>query len=260
MKRRLFDRLLLPARVHAIEQRAPRLRHVTLAGPALAGLAWLPGQHVRLQVGAGPGAVDWLIGALRTYSVWNYDGETIELIVYDHGDGDGDGSGPGAEWARTAQAGDELRLLKPEGGFTTTPAAYHLLAGEETAQVAYGPMLRALPADARVFGRLEVDGPDERLDLGRDPNPGQDPEPNSHPDRTWDLDWSYRRGRSAASAQTLVDAVRALDLPAEPGMAYLAGEARTIQLIRRHLVEERNWPRRNVRTKPFWTPGKKGLD
>jgi NADPH-dependent ferric siderophore reductase len=48
--------------------------------------------------------------------------------------------------------------------------------------------------------------------------------------------------------------------PAEPGMAYLAGEARTIQLIRRYLVEERRWPRHNVRTEPFWTPGKKGLE
>lgn len=246
MKRRLFDRLLLPARVHAVEQRAPRLRHVTLTGPALAGLSWLPGQHVRLQVGAAPGAVDWLMGALRTYSVWDYEGETLEVIVYDHGESDG----PGAAWARTARPGDEVLLLKPEGGFITAPAGYHLFAGEETAQAAYGAMLRALPADARVFGRLEVDSPDERLDLGQD----------GAPYGKWDLDWSYRRGRSAASAQTLVDAVRGLDLPAEPGMAYLAGEARTIQRIRRHLVEDRHWPRRNVRTKPFWTPGRKGLD
>ena len=242
MKTRLFDRLLRPAHVHTIERWAPRLRHVTLTGPELAGLAWLPGQHVRMQVGAGPGPVDWLIGTLRTYSVWNYDGETLELIVYDHGDS----NGPGAEWARTAEPGDELRLLKPDGDFTTTPAGYHLFAGEETAQVAFGAMLRALPADVRVFGCLEIDSPDERLDLGQG--------------RDWDLEWSYRRGRSAASAQTLVDAVRGLDLPAEAGMAYLAGEARTIQLIRRHLVEERHWPRRNVRTKPFWTPGKKGLE
>ena len=246
MKRRLFDRLLLPARVHTVEQWAPRLRHVTLTGPALAGLAWLPGQHVRLQVGAASGPAGWLIGTLRTYSVWNYDGETLKLLMFDHGDS----NGPGAEWARTAQPGDELRLLKPEGDFTASPAGYHLLAGEETAQVAYGAMLRALPADVRVFGCLEVDSPGERLDLGEELNPN----------RNWDLDWSYRRGRPAACAQTLVDAVRSLDLPAEPGIAYLAGEARTIQLIRRHLVEERHWPRRNVRTKPFWTPGKKGLE
>lgn len=242
MKRRLLDRMLLSARVHSVEQLAPRLRHVALTGPELAGLAWEPGQHVRLQVGAAPGAVDWLVGTLRTYTIWEYDGEILELIVYQHGDDEG----PGAEWARTARPGDELRLMKPEGSLVTTPAAYHLFAGEETAQVAYGPMLRALPATARAFACLEVDTPDERLDLA--------------PNGNWDLHWTFREGRPAASATTLVDAVRALDLPAEPGIAYLAGEARTIQLIRRHLTEDRHWPRRTIRTKPFWTPGRKGMD
>ncbi|SHF72446.1 NADPH-dependent ferric siderophore reductase, contains FAD-binding and SIP domains [Jatrophihabitans endophyticus] len=242
MKRRLLDRLLHSARVHSVQRRAARWRHVTLVGPELAELSWQPGQHVRLQVAAAPGAVDWLVGTLRTYSVWDHHDDALELLVFDHGDG------PGAAWARTARPGDELRLLGPEGRFVTAPAAHHLFVGEETAQVAYGPMLRALPADAVVFGRLEVDGPDERLDLGADGIPRHD------------VEWSYRGGRSAASAQPLVDAVRALDLPPEPGIAYLAGEAHTIQLVRRHLVEERQWPRRNVRTKPFWTPGRTGLD
>ena len=246
MKHRLLDRLLLPARVDRVEQRAPRLRLITLAGPALAGLDWQPGQHVRLQVAAAPGAVDWLVGTLRTYSIWDCRDGTLQLMVFDHGDG------PGATWSRTAEPGDELMLLKPQGDFTTAPAAYHLFAGEETAQAAYGPMLRDLPAGAGVFARLEVDGPDDRIDLTE----GVDEDRT----RNWDLGWDYRRGRSAASAQTLVEAVRGLDLPAEPGLAYLAGEARTIQLIRRHLVEDRHWPRRNVRTKPFWTPGRKGLD
>ncbi|MEU4241250.1 siderophore-interacting protein [Actinoplanes sp. NPDC026619] len=243
MKQRLLDRLLLAARVHAVEQLGPRLRLITLTGPSLGGLAWVPGQHVRLQVAAGPSAVDWLVGTLRTYTVWNHLDQTIELIAVDHGDG------PGAAWSRTVRAGDQLMLLKPQGSFVTdASAAYHLFAGEETAQVAYGPMLRALSAEARVFARLEVDSPEDRIEL----TPGQNP--------NWDLDWDYRHGRSAASAPTLVAAVRRLDLPPEPGVAYLAGEARTIQLIRRHLVDERGWPRRNVRTKPFWTPGRKGLD
>ncbi|MEV4085779.1 SIP domain-containing protein [Nonomuraea fuscirosea] len=51
-----------------------------------------------------------------------------------------------------------------------------------------------------------------------------------------------------------------MDLPDTPGVAYLAGEARTIQAVRAHLVGERGWHRRDVRTKPFWTPGRKGLD
>lgn len=212
------------------------MRLVTLAGPDLAGLAWVPGQHVRLQV--GPGGVDWLVGTLRTYTVWDYRDDRLELIVFDHGDG------PGAEWGRTAKPGDELMLMRPQGDFVTARAAYHVFAGEETAQVAYGVMMRALPADAQVFARLEVESPDERLPM----------------DPKWDVDWTYRQGRSAASSESLVEAVRGLELPAEPGRAYLAGEARTIQMIRRHLVEERGWARRDVVTKPFWAPGRKGLD
>jgi NADPH-dependent ferric siderophore reductase len=212
VKRRLLDRILLPAQVHAVMQQTPRQRLVTLTGPALADLNWQPGHQVRLQVAAGPGA----------------------------------------QWSRTAQPGDKLMLLQPHGDFTTIPADYHLFAGEETSQVAYGPMLRALPGAAKVFARLEVESRDERLPL----SPQADGEHNPN----WDIAWSYRHGRPAASSETLVEAVRDLELPPEPGVAYLAGEARTIQMIRSHLVDQRNWPRCNVLTKPFWAPGKKGLD
>ncbi|WP_281259398.1 SIP domain-containing protein [Actinomadura meyerae] len=43
--------------------------------------------------------------------------------------------------------------------------------------------------------------------------------------------------------------------PAEPGIAYVAGEARTVQAVRAHLVRNRGRPRRSVLVKPFWTPG-----
>jgi NADPH-dependent ferric siderophore reductase len=64
----------------------------------------------------------------------------------------------------------------------------------------------------------------------------------------------------AASSQTLLQSLTQLQLPSEPGTAYLAGEARTIQMLRRHLITERRWPRQAIRTKPFWTPGRRGLD
>ncbi|AJZ82045.2 siderophore-interacting protein [Streptomyces sp. AgN23] len=247
MKSRLVDRLLLPVHVDTVEQLGPRLRRVILTGSALAGLTWHPGQHVRLQVAPAPPALDWIVGTLRTYSIWDFDDQAMELIVFDHGEG------PGAGWARTARPGDELMLLKPQGNLAVqSEARYHLFAGDETAQVSYGPMLRALPDDAQVFARVEVDSPAERIDLTPKQRPAARP--------GWNVDWTYRQGRSAASSRSLVEAVRSLPLPDEPGIAYLAGEARTIQLIRRHLVEERNWPRRHVRTKPFWTPGRKGLD
>jgi NADPH-dependent ferric siderophore reductase len=43
-------------------------------------------------------------------------------------------------------------------------------------------------------------------------------------------------------------------------VAYVAGVARTIQAVRNAFVHERRWPRKAIRTKPFWTPGKRGLE
>ncbi|MEV0378511.1 siderophore-interacting protein [Nonomuraea sp. NPDC050643] len=234
--RRLLDRMFVTGEVVEVETVAARMRRIRIGGAALAGLRWTPGQHVRLLIGAG----GLLGGVLRTYSVWHHDPawEAVDLIGYDHG-----GDSPGASWVRNAEPGQGVAFTRPEGGFVVRPeAAYHLFAGEETASVAFGAMLRALPEGASAFGAVEADGPDGHLDL-----PG-------------DLVRVCRDGAPAARSQVLVNAVRELDLPAGPGVAYLAGEARTIQAVRAHLVDERGWQRRDVRTKPFWTPGRKGMD
>jgi NADPH-dependent ferric siderophore reductase len=226
--------LFARAAVGSIDLITPRMRLIRLAGPELRGLTWIPGQQVRVRVRDPRGKT-----ALRTYSVWSYHGDQFELCVLDHGDG------PGAHWARVLSKGDEVLLRKPEGTFVTgQDAAYHLFAGEETAAVAFGAMLGALPSGERVYGAIEVAREDDRLPLPR----------------TDELSWRFRGDAPAAASAGLVSAVRELGLPAEPGVAYLAGEARTCQAVRAHLVTERGWPRRSVLVKPFWAPGKRGLE
>ncbi|HEY4022332.1 MAG TPA: siderophore-interacting protein [Pseudonocardiaceae bacterium] len=221
--------------VTSIDLLGPRMRRITISATELRGQPWTPGQQVRVRTG-DPKTGDR--GPKRSYSVYAYAEDSIELCVLDHG-----GDGPGSAWARRIAVGQPVDLSRPEGSFVLRhPAPYHVFAGEETASVAFAAMLRALPASASVFGVVEVDTPDDRLPL-----------PDS-------ISWAYRAGGSAASSETLVDAVGKLKLPDEPGIAYLAGEARTIQLVRKHLVKDRNWPRRNVITKPFWTPGRSGMD
>jgi len=238
----LLDLLFLRGQVVELEQVTPRMRAVRLSGPGLRELSWLPGQHVRVHVTDARHPRAWVSlmrDVLRTYSIWSYDGRTLELRILDHGDG------PGARWLRGLAVGDEVMLGKPEGRLVLAEAApYHLFAGEETAAVAFGAMLRALPAGTPAYGVIEVAGEPDRLALPRGT----------------DLTWSYRGGRTAADSATLVAAVRELPLPAEPGVAYVAGEARTCQAVRAHLVRERGWPRRSVVVKPFWAPGRRGMD
>jgi NADPH-dependent ferric siderophore reductase len=221
--RRVLDRLFLHGEVSAVEDMTRRMRRIRLSGESLGGLAYRPGQHVRVRVGEL--GIRGIRDALRTYSAWDYDVRGhLDLCVLDH-----PASGPGVRWARAVHIGQKVAFTKPEGRLVLQQdVPYHLFVGDETASVAFGAMLRALPVSAKVLAVLEGE---DCLPLARD--------------ATW-----VQRG----------DLVQSLDLPAEPGVAYVAGEARTCQAVRRHLVQEQNWPRKAVIVKPFWAPGKRGLD
>ncbi|GAA3170653.1 siderophore-interacting protein [Nonomuraea salmonea] len=130
----------------------------------------------------------------------------------------------------------------PQGDFFTREADFHVFIGEETAGAAFGPMIRALGDAAEVHGVVESEAPEHDLPL-----PGRP------------LRRVHRHGSPAVASRVLLDAVAGLDLPGNTGAAYVAGEARTCQLVRDFLVRERNWPRTSIKVKPFWAPGKRGL-
>ncbi|MEU3980350.1 siderophore-interacting protein [Streptomyces sp. NPDC026672] len=222
----VLDLLTVRGTVTAAEPFAGRMRLLRIEGPGLAGLAVRPGQQVRVHVGSGL--------TRRTYSVWRHDpAGAVELCVLDH-----PGAGPGARWGHGAAVGDEVRLGRPEGTFVLRPeASHHVFVGDETASVAFGAMLAALPADARISGCVETGTAADRLPL-------------AHADR---LDWLIR------GEDSLPEVVRRL-APGPGGAAYVAGEARTVQEVRRVLVKEAGWDRRSVLTKPFWAPGRRGME
>jgi NADPH-dependent ferric siderophore reductase len=241
---RLVDRLLNRATVVEVSPMGARMRRIRLQADEIRDLRWTPGQQVRILVGS----VDWkaLRGGfrdlLRTYSVYDLDrdGGCLDLCVLDHGDG------PGAQWSRRVQPGDDVHFGGPEGQLTVDPAAsFHLFIGEETASVAFGAMTRCLPSASKVLGVIEVSGSADRLEIAR----------------AGDIDWLFRGDAPAASSASLIAAVTKLELPETPGHAYVAGESKVCAAVRRHLVEDRGWPGRGAITvKPFWTPGKKGLE
>ena len=228
----MLDLVFRHGTVELVEQFTGTMRRIRIAGEALRDLAWTPGQHIRLLVGE----LKWTRAfrdALRTYTVWNYDRRgLLDLCVLDH-----PAPGPGARWASAVRPGHRVALTRPEGRLVLRDGpARHVFVGDETAAVAFGAMLRALPASAHSHALLESSAPESRLPL---PGPGR-------------VAWVDRGA--------LLDALRDLELPDEAAVAYIAGEARTCQAVRRHFIQERAWPRRAMIVKPFWTPGRRGLD
>ena len=143
--------------VTSIEPAAAHLRRIRIEGDDVARLDWVPGQQVRVHTTDLLDPHNWRRprDILRTYSVWRYDGG-LELVVLDH-----DTGGPGARWARELQTGQLVTFSHPEGSFVLRDdAPYHVFVGEETASVAFGAMLAALPAGTPVYPVLEVARPD----------------------------------------------------------------------------------------------------
>jgi NADPH-dependent ferric siderophore reductase len=242
----LRDAVFLTGTVSEIEELTPRLRRIRLSSQRLKGLTWTPGQHIRLQVA---GLVESALrlhphDALRTYSIYDADPHTgsLDIVMLDH-PGVPEVDTPARHWANAVAIGSHAQITRPQGNFVVRGgAAYHVFVGEETASVAFAAMLRSLPADSDVYGVVEGAAGSDQLPLARS------------------LTQVLRGAAPAVNSPVLAEALRGLRLPDHPGVAYLAGEAKTVQTLKKILITERGWDRRDIRTKPFWTPGRAGME
>ncbi|WP_157245368.1 siderophore-interacting protein [Nonomuraea typhae] len=170
---------------------------------------------------------------VRTYTVRAWDPDTLELtidFVY-HGD-----EGVAGPWAAAAKPGDTLYMLGPGGGYAPDPeAAWHLLAGDESALPAIAAALEALPEDATAHVFVEIEGPAEEQ---KTPRP---------------VTWLYRGDRPVG--ELLVEAVRGLEFPEGDVHAFVHGEAGFVKQLRRHLRIERGIPLERLSISGYWRLG-----
>lgn len=222
--------------VTEIEMVTPHMKRVRLVGSELRHQNWGQGHHIRIFVDS----MLKLHDSLRSYSVWHYDGEQgiVDLLMLIHGEG------PGSKWIENVKVGDRATFISVLGRFRIIPEApYYLLAAEETGAVALQALWKNFPAEKKVLGAFEADKPEDALaDL-----PGKP------------FTWVYRNGKPASPESGLFEAIKKIELPSEPGVAYVAGETKTCLAIRNHLLEK-GWPKRNLQVKPFWEVGRTGLD
>src|SRR5690606_14755609 len=107
----------------------------------------------------------------------------------------------GSAWAAQAAIGQQIGLSGP-GGRTAQPAAWMLLAGDETALPAIARIGESLPADTRGVVLIEVQSPADQIELSL---------PSG-----MTLLWLHRETAAAGAATLLRDAVQACAIPDGP--------------------------------------------
>jgi NADPH-dependent ferric siderophore reductase len=172
----------------------------------------------------------------RSYTVRAFDPDrrrlTLDFVV--HGD-----SGVAGPWAEHARLGDELLLRGPGGSYAPSAEAdWHLMVGDEAVIPAIAVSLERVPAGVPVFVVIEVAGPAHEMDLS---TPGE-----------LHLTWLHRERSPGQEPDLQVDAVRALELPAGTGQAFVHGEAEAVLRVRRHLIHDRGLTPEQLSATGYW--------
>lgn len=237
-----FARHFADGTVTRVWEPAPGWRAIRVACQKVASLDYKAGQHVRIEL-RDPFSLYGLlrpIETMRTYTIWEWDISASEFELRAHLY---PGDGIGLKWVRTVAAGDGVRFWGPQGDLAIRSASGHLFVGDETASVAFGPMMRSIGAGEKIIGVIEVENECARLPM---------------PDNA-SIHWIYRDGTSPIASSRLADAVTSIVPQNELTAAYLAGEARSCQMVRERLIAHFGWDRSAIQTKPFWAAGKRGL-
>ena len=241
------------AHVTRVEQLTPHMVRVVVGGEGLAGLrAGDYTDHYVKVLFPPPGVTypepfdvaairetmprdAWPV--VRTYTIrrWLPEAQEMWIDFVVHGD-----AGIAGPWAAQARPGDPFRFMGPGGGYAPDPAAaWHLLAGDESALPAIGATLAGMPAGARVTALIEVSDADEeqKLETAADA----------------EIRWLHRGDRPVGEA--LVEAVRALEFPAGEVHAFVHGEATFVKELRGHLRRERGLPLSALSISGYWRRG-----
>lgn len=223
-------------------------------------------------------------GHMRTYTIRDVRGSdaattfVVDMVLHL----EGEAVGPGSLWAASAEVGDRLVMLAPRrghpfGGIEFTPAAGAdlLMVADETAVPAVCAILELLPSDARGAAFLEVPVGDDIQDvrapagievvwLARDGAPlgaGLHDAVVAHlgipgalaevdPD---EVDPDLWETPSYSSSGEAIEAVAPVGH--EGTYAWIAGESTIVTGLRRHLVKDLGFDRRQVAFMGYWRRG-----
>ena len=174
---------------------------------------------------------------VRTYTVRKWLPELPEMWLdfVVHGD-----EGIAGPWAAGAKPGDQITFMGPGGAYRPNPdAAWHLLAGDESALPAIGAALAGMPEGAVVRAFIEVTGPDEEQKLETPADA--------------EIVWLHRGDRRVG--ELLAETVRASQFPPGRVHGFVHGEANFVKDLRAFLRKDCSIPLDQLSISGYWRLG-----
>ncbi|MFY0687208.1 MAG: siderophore-interacting protein [Cyclobacteriaceae bacterium] len=209
----------------------------TIQSPKIQHIKYLTGQHIRVFFGdkSDVSGKD----NIRTYSIWeiNHEKGTIRVGACCHT------SGPGSHWIKEIKVGDEVFFSSPKGKFTLdTSFDKYIFLGDSSALAHLYELHRNLPNGKKIKGIIYAN---QKNDLFPDIK-------GTMPFAFYEFEGDLSSGiiNLLADGMTIDDST----------VVYIGGDGRVCVALNNNLIREKKMSRKQIKTKPFWMPGKKGLE
>lgn len=218
---------------------SPSAIHLRLKSEKIKTADFVPGYFLRVGVGLDREELSFR-DKLRSYTVWNIDKNegTVDLAVVTHS------KGIGAAWAEACKTGDQVFFTWHTCKFTVNDQAdSYLMIGDLSALAHLYEIRRNLSTDKVIKSIFystdksdffeDIDGSTPFLFNEMPENPEKE----------------------------IIEKIEKL-LPQMEGnkMVYIGGDSRLCVSLTQYFRKELKWNSKQIKTKPFWNPNKKGLD
>lgn len=200
---------------------------------------FVPGYFLRVGIGLTEHDLK-MKDFVRSYSVWDIDktNGTIDLAIAT------ESSGPGAQWIAQRQVGDKVYFKWKKGAFLADDSAdSYLMIGDLSALSHLYMIRRGLSTNKQVEG---IAYSRHRNDL--------------YPDIDGTTSFDFYELQENPT-DVIIEKVKEI-IPKMRGtkMVYIGGDSRVCVALNQYFRRELGWETKQIKTKPFWNPNKKGLE
>ncbi len=200
---------------------------------------FIPGSFLRMGIGIGKDEIS-LKDKIRSYSVLDISRTEgfLDLAIATHSDG------IGSQWAKECQEGDQIYFKWKKGNFLADDAAdSYLMIGDLSALSHLYMIHRNIGENKQIASIIYSE---QKCELF----------PDIHGDTPFDF-FEFPQNPSTEIIAKLKEIVPGLK---GKKMVYIAGDSRVCVALNHFFRKELQWPTKQIKTKPFWNPEKKGLE
>ncbi|WP_339922210.1 SIP domain-containing protein [uncultured Cyclobacterium sp.] len=212
---------------------------IRLKSEGIASADFVPGYFLRLGIGIDKEEVS-MKDKIRSYSVWDINKSEgyMDLAIATHS------KGMGSNWVEQCQPGEDVYFKWKKGNFLVDNSAdSYLMIGDLSALSHLYMIHRALPAGKNVESIIYSHNKNELF-----------------PDISGTEPFDFY-GLPTNPKEEIMDLVKArVSKMSGKKMVYIAGDSRICAQLNQYFRKELKWETKQIKTKPFWNPDKKGLE